>query len=182
MPFSTRIAFITALALSTALSLSACTPGDTDPDKPEGAKPITTGPAAPPGAPEGTCWSHEYTPAVIETVTERIVIQPAQIGADGKVISQPVHRLVTSRKIVKERKEIWIETPCDDQMTPEFIASVQRALSVRGLYRGSATGRMDRRTRRAILRFQTPMGIESGTLSIDAARKLGLISVKRDKG
>jgi peptidoglycan hydrolase-like protein with peptidoglycan-binding domain len=64
-------------------------------------------------------------------------------------------------------------------MTPEFVASVQRALKVRALYRGPISGQMDSRTRAAIRAFQAPDGLDSGILSLDAARKLGLVAVER---
>jgi peptidoglycan hydrolase-like protein with peptidoglycan-binding domain len=79
---------------------------------------------------------------------------------------------------VKERSVTWFETPCAAGQTPDFVASVQRALAARGLYRGPAHGEMDARTRAAIRRFQTPEGLDSGILSLAAARKLGLVPVK----
>ena len=61
------------------------------------------------------------------------------------------------------------------------MSSVQRALSVRGLYRGPITGQMDSPTRAAIRKFQKPQGLDSGILSTAAARKLGLIAMERPK-
>ena len=56
---------------------------------------------------------------------------------------------------------------------------LQRALTVRGHYTGPVTGKMDRPTRQAILGFQRRNGLESQQLSLDSARRLGLISVPR---
>nr|WP_235857849.1 peptidoglycan-binding domain-containing protein [Marimonas lutisalis] len=134
---------------------------------------------APPGAAPGTCWGKDVTPAVIETVTEKILLQPAQVLDDGTVISDPVYKTETRQAIVKERRELWFETPCEDQLTPDFVASLQRALQARGIYRGAITGEMDARTRRAIRHYQAPQGLDSGILSLAAARKLGLVAVGR---
>ncbi len=134
---------------------------------------------APPGAAPGTCWGKDVTPAIIETVTDRILIQPAEVLDDGTVIAEPIYKLETRQTIVQERRELWFETPCEDQLTPDFVASVQRALAARGLYRGAVTGEMDARTRRAIRQFQAPQGIDSGILSLAAARKMGLVAVER---
>lgn len=132
---------------------------------------------APPGAAPGTCWGKTTTPAVIETVTEQVLLQPAQVSVDGTVMSPAIYKTETQQRIVRERKETWFETPCPADMTPEFIASVQRALAVRDLYAGPVTGEMDARTRAAVRRFQSPQGLDSGILSLAAARRLGLAQV-----
>lgn len=136
---------------------------------------------APPGAAPGTCWGKDITPAVVETVTEQILVQPAQILADGTVSQPAIYRTETRQAIVQERTETWFETPCATVQTPEFIASVQRALKARGFYRGTITGQMDTRTRAAIRRYQTPEGLNSSILSMAAARKLGLVAVTRSQ-
>jgi len=137
---------------------------------------------APPGAPPGTCWGKHVSPAVIETVTEQILMQPAEIHADGTVTRPAIYKTETVQRIVRERRETWFETPCAGDQTPEFLASLQRALAVRGLYHGPVSGQMDARTRAAVRRFQKPQGLDSGILSLAAARKLGLVAVDLDKG
>lgn len=128
----------------------------------------------PPGSPSDACWGQDVQPAVIETVTEQIILQPAQVRGDGTVQAPAVYKTETRQAIVKERRELWFRTPCPPEMTPDFIASLQRALTVRGDYGGPITGRMDRVTRRAVRRYQAPLGLDSGILSLAAARKLGL--------
>lgn len=119
------------------------------------------------------------TPAVIETVTEQVLVQPPQIASDGGAIIAPaVYKTDTRQRIVQDRQEFFFEVPpCPPtQMTPEFIASVQRALEVRGgVYRGAITGEMDARTRRAIRQFQLP-AFNSDILTMDSARRLGLVA------
>jgi hypothetical protein len=135
---------------------------------------------APPGADPGTCWGKDVSPAVIETVTEQIMLQPAEILADGSIAAPAIYKTETRQAIVKERRETWFETPCAADLTPEFNASVQRALKVRGLYRGPVHGQLDGLTRAAIRAYQKPQGLDSGILSLAAARKLGLVAVERD--
>lgn len=134
----------------------------------------------PPNAPEGSCWGRDTTPAKIETVTEQIMLQPAEISANGQVLSPAVFKTETHQQITRERSEVWFETPCPEDLTPQFIASVQRALSVRGYYSGRITGVLDRATLRAVRRYQAPQGLDSGVLSLAAARKLGLVAVARE--
>lgn len=135
--------------------------------------------APPPGSDPNSCWGKDVSPAVIETVTERILVQPAEVSSDGTVVSEPVYRQDTRQAIVKERREIWFETPCQDQLTPDIIATLQRALKARGLYAGALTGNMDAPTRTAIRRFQAREGLDSSILSLWAARKLGLVAQER---
>lgn len=164
------------------LWLAACDPANipspdlgalTEPDV------VRTNAAAPPGAKPGTCWGRVISPATIETVTEQVLIQPAEVLDDGTVISLAVYRSETQQRIVQERRETWFETPCDAFWTDEFTATLQRALKVRGMYNGAITGALDKRTRAAIRRYQAPQGLDSSILSLAAARKLGLIAVER---
>jgi len=62
-------------------------------------------------------------------------------------------------------------------LTPDLVASLQRALTARGLYGGQINGMMDRATRHAVRGYQAPLGLDSGILSLAAARKLGLAVV-----
>ena len=135
----------------------------------------------PPGAAPGTCWGTSATLAVIETVTEQILIQPADVRADGTVVSPGIYKTETIQRIVKPRQETWFQTPCPDMMTQDFIASLHRALQVRGVYRGPVTGEMDRRTRLAIRRYQAPQGLKSDILALETGRQLGLVAVPRDR-
>ncbi len=130
----------------------------------------------PPGASEGSCWGKHVTPAEVETVTHQIQLQPAEIRTDGTVSAPAVYKTETSQQIVKERRELWFETPCAPQLTPEFVSSLQRALKARGHYRGAITGYIDARTHTAIRKYQAEQGLNTSILSLAAARKLGLIS------
>ncbi len=165
-----------------ALCLQACVAPSASPDLSALNEPklhYTTG-VAPPGAKPGTCWGRSASPAVIETVTEQILVQPAEVLADGSVIQPAVYKTETLQKIVKERRETWFQTPCAKDMTQEFIESLQRALKARELYRGTITGTLDARTRAAIRRYQEPQGLDSGILALETGRQLGLIAVARD--
>ena len=134
----------------------------------------------PPDAEPGACYGKEVSPAVIETVTQHVVVRAAKYGDDGEVLSPAAYRTETVQKIVQERADIWFKTPCFGVRVGAFTASLQRALKVRGLYHGRISGEMDGRTRRAVRKYQQPLGLDSGTLSLASARKLGLVAVERD--
>ncbi len=135
---------------------------------------IVTRGAGPEDARADACYAQDVTPAIIETVTEQVLVQPPEIASDGTVRAPAIFRTDTRQAIVRERREIWFETPCSAEDDPDFIASLQRALTARGHYTGPVTGQMDMRTRRAIRELQLPQGLNSGALSLAAARQLGL--------
>ena len=172
-----RILF-SALAL---LSLSAC--GSAGPDPGIFGEPEVTrlSQTAPPGAAAGSCWGKNVTPAIIETVTHQVLLQPTQVLADGSVIHPAIYKTETLQDIIRERRETWFLVPCAAAMTPDFIASVQRALAARGMYNGSISGEMNAGTRAAVRRFQKPEGLDSGILSLAAARKLGLVAIRAEE-
>jgi len=135
----------------------------------------------PPEGDANTCYSRDITPAVIETVTEQVIVQSPEIAGDGTVLSPGAYRTVTEARIVQDRREIWFEVLCPEMLTPQFIASLQRALAARGLYHGDVTSQMNPETARAIRRFQEPEGLHSAVLSVAAAKRLGLAVYARDE-
>jgi len=134
----------------------------------------------PEGAMPGSCWGRTVSPAVIETVTEQVQVQPAQISTTGEIQALPIYRTETRQKIVTQRKDNWFETPCADQLTPQFIETLQRALAARGEYGGEISGLFDAPTRKAMRIYQTTSGgPDSPVLALATARTLGLIAVER---
>lgn len=134
---------------------------------------------APQGAASGTCWGKTISAAIIETVNREVLLQPAQVSTDGRIQQPAVYKKEDRQEIIQPRRETWYETVCPTLLTEEFVASLQRALSVRGSYRGQITGLLDDKTRRSIRKFQIDSGFDSGILTVDAARTLGLIAVER---
>lgn len=134
-------------------------------------------PGPPPG-PEGACWATDTAPLVIETVSEQVLVSPEERGPDGAVIRPAVFRSVSHQKIVQEREEIWFRSPCPEEFTVSFVASLQRALKARGLYLDPVTGTMDAATEEALRRYQAGRGLDSRKLSLAAARELGLVAAE----
>ncbi|WP_226779181.1 peptidoglycan-binding domain-containing protein [Oceaniglobus trochenteri] len=135
----------------------------------------------PVGSDPNACYSQDVTPALIETVTEQVVEQPPELSKDGTLRRPATYRTVTEARIVKDRSDIWFQTPCPDELTPQFIASLQRALAARGLFAGRVSGVMDAETRQAVRRYQKAEGLHSGVISTAAAKRLGLAVYERDE-
>jgi hypothetical protein len=126
---------------------------------------------------EGACWASQIRPAVIETITEQVLVRPeTRDPATGAITGPATFRTETRQEIVSDQTPVWFRTPCDEILTPDFIATLQRALRARGLYRGLTSGQIDSATSRAISAYQTPRGLPSGTLALATARELGLIA------
>ena len=75
----------------------------------------------------------------------------------------------------KPRCVTKIEAVCTEDLTQEFIASLQRAFQARGLFSSTITVSMDTTKRRARLIFQTVKGVESETVVKATAQELGLV-------
>ncbi|MCC5987836.1 MAG: peptidoglycan-binding protein [Pararhodobacter sp.] len=143
----------TALPLVAVLVLAACqstAPDSTAPDA--AATRADTGEAAPVMRGLPGCLASDMVPVV----------------ADDAIASDAA--------AMEERQ---FAVPCPEQMDADFVASLQRALIVRGYHEGTATGSMDSTTAEAVRRYQRPRGLDSTILSLDAARSLGLVAVGR---
>lgn len=136
-------------------------------------------PGPPPG-PKDACWQSDVTPLVIETVSEQVMVAEEKRDATGRIIQPAAFRTSTHQRIVQERERVWFQSPCPAEMTPDFVASLQRALKARGLYLLPLTGTLDAATESAIQRFQADRGLDSPRLSLAAARELGLIATRRE--
>ncbi len=159
-----------ALALLSCAPVPVTAPGKGNP----GIELVRLKGDGPPKGPEGACWASSTTPAVIETVTEQEILSPEVRDAEGKVVTPASFRTSAHQRMVQEREVVWFRAPCPEDVTVTFIASLQRALKARGLYLLPVTGVMDAATSEAVRRFQADRGLDSPTLSLAAARDLGI--------
>lgn len=135
----------------------------------------------PPPSPDGECWASSVTPAIIETVTEQVVVTEEQRDESGAVLAPATYRTQTHQRMVRDREEVWFRAPCPADQTVQFVASLQRALKARGLYLWPVTGEMDAETAEAVRRFQAERGLDSPVLSLAAARELGIAVTSLDE-
>ena len=152
---------LTILMCSVAL-LAGCQTGTAEPEvrRAEAAvTPLNT-------ASGDACWATDRVPALTETVF-------VETDADGA-------REARERQ-VRPAEDRLFSVPCPTQMEGDFHASLQRALTARGLYSGAVTGDFDTETADAVRRFQAPQGLDSAILSLQAAQQLGLVPVPRDQ-
>jgi len=130
--------------------------------------------SGPPDGPEGTCWAHDLIPAVYETTTEQSLVAAEKRDADGHIVTPAAYKSVSRLRVLQDRRDIWFVAPCPDEMTPGFLATLQRALKARGYYTAGLTGVMDDATTEALRKYQADHGLDSPLLSRAAARQLGV--------
>jgi hypothetical protein len=128
---------------------------------------------------DGRCFANDISPAVIETVTIQEIESPEVRNEAGQVIRPAAFRTVKRQQIVRERAGIRFETVCPQNYTVERVSTLQRALKARGFYNGPISGTLDPATGAAIQQFQRLGGPDTVLLSIDTARKLGVIAFDR---
>lgn len=177
---------LTALILAAPI-LTGCTApsvpfGQTEAGHPDLSAELVRqdGDTPPTGGPT-ICWAQEVTPAVIETVTDQVLVSADLRDASGNVVKPAVFSTLINQRMVQDRERVWFRTPCPAQIDATFLASLQRALKARGLYRQGLSGQMDAPTRAAIRKYQAARGLDSDTLSLRAAQALGLIEIPRSE-
>ncbi len=164
------------LAIPLLLVLAACQTAAPLPDgSPDlAAELIDKRDDTPPKTAEGVCWGSDTVPAVIETVTEQILVEPEARAADGSVVRPAVFRSEQRQRILSDRRDVWFRAPCPEDQTADFIATLQRALKARGIYLEPVTGVADAATASAVRRYQAPLGLDSPVLALATARALGI--------
>lgn len=125
------------------------------------------------------CWASDRIPAMERMVYDERVLREAERDQTGRILREAVVERTPRRLVERAAEERLFAVPCPDQLTPDLIAALQRALMVRGHFDGSATGVLDTATRAAVRDFQRPQGLDSDILSLDAAWQLGLIAMPR---
>ena len=127
--------------------------------------------------PDNQCYFNKVTPAEISSRVETRLAKVEARDNNGNLISPAEYETKRTQIITKPRLVKKIDAVCPEDLTTEFVSSLQRAFRARGLFAGVVNGTLDLATRRAIRDFQTVRGIESATLAKATAQELGLVSL-----
>ena len=123
------------------------------------------------------CYFEKITPAEISTQVKTRLVQPEKRDTAGQLVSPARYETTRKQTIAKPRSVTKIDAVCPEDLTPEFIASLQRAFQARSLFSSAITGSFDAPTRRAIMNFQSVRGVESTTVTKATAQELGLVVI-----
>lgn len=130
----------------------------------------------------GRCLGRITTPAVVESQTAQVLDSPAVTDGSGTVTQPATYRTVTRHRMLRDREETTFEAICPEQLTREFLASLQRALSARGRYQGTPDGLTDRALVEAVRSYQTHLGgPDSRLLARRTALELGLVPARSEE-
>ena len=132
-------------------------------------------------APDGRCFARTNAPTQTIIVEEQVLVVPEVRDANGTMTSPPVFRNITRPQTVDVGVGERFETLCAPQYTQTMIATLQRALRVRGTYTGPISGTLDAATSQAVLDFQRSIGRDSAVLDMSTARQLGIVTTPIDK-
>lgn len=168
------VGLLASLWLAACASIPVAAPGSEDLTQEAVRRSATLGP---PDRGTLACWGHDTIPALIETVTDSRLDRPELRDAAGQVIRPARYASTARQRMIHDRQEVYIRTPCYNQLTPDTIVTLQRALKARGYYRQALTGVLDKATLLAIRRYQADHGLDTAVLSLKAAENLGLVSV-----
>ena len=158
--------------------LSNCAP---QPDTAPPPSPSASGPMFAAGEIEtdanGRCFTRTIEPTATRIIEEQIIVAPEVRAADGTITSPAIFRNVSGPRTVTVGEGDRFETLCPPQYTPELVATLQRALKARQAYAGPITGNFDTATRTAVRAFQTERGTDSTLVSVEVARRLGVVAL-----
>jgi hypothetical protein len=134
-------------AVLAVMTVAACAPGLPGP-QPLDLRAALEGTPQPAVAADGACWGRD------------------KLSAEGVAGA--------GLPFAEAGREVWFQVPCAAEMTADFVATLQRALQVRGYFAAEVTGTLDDPTSAAVRRFQAARGFDSGVLTLAAARALGV--------
>lgn len=129
---------------------------------------------------DGRCFARMDQPTRTTIVEELELVIPETRDANGVVTAPPVYRTITRPQTAVVGEGLRFETLCPPEYTPDRVATIQRALRVRGAYAGPINGTLDAATGNAIRQFQQPQGIQSDVIGLDVARDLGVVATPID--
>jgi hypothetical protein len=124
---------------------------------------------------DGVCFAQTAPQLSTRIVTRQVEVVPAVTAADGTVQTPPVFRNQTGPVTEEVAPGTRFATLCPDELTPERVATLQRALKARLAFNAPITGVYDAATSTAVQAFQVPLGIDSPELARSLAQRLGLI-------
>lgn len=121
------------------------------------------------------------TPGLTETVetSRTAVVQHATLSLPENTSRECWARYSVNAGTLRNGalEEVAFRVPCPEQVSPAFLSTLQRALTVRGYFEGEVTGRPDAATRAAVQAFQRDNGFNSPILTLETAQRLGLLPI-----
>ena len=111
-------------------------------------------------------------PAEYQTVRVRKLVEPAK----ERTVQIPAeYETVVKREKITDSRLEWKSVLCETNTTPNVIASMQRALKMRGFNPGRIDGVLGRETLDAVASYQRSKGMASGQLTMETLKSLNVL-------
>ena len=111
-------------------------------------------------------------PAEYQTVRVRKLVEPAK----ERVIDVPAeYDTVVKRQKVSDSRLEWKSVLCETNANADVIASLQRALKMRGYNPGRIDGVLGRETMDAVATYQRNKGMAAGQLTMETLKSLNVL-------
>ena len=124
---------------------------------------------------DGRCFAFTIPPTETQVIIEQVISIPEARAEDGTLITPAIYRDQEREIQVPVGDSDRFEVICPQNLSQNFVASVQRALLVRGYHVEAVNGLIDQPTRNAILTYQKDQGLISANLGVQTAIGLGLV-------
>lgn len=111
-------------------------------------------------------------PAEYSTITKKVEVTPTTVK---KIEVPATYKTVTRTVEDAPARTVWTSVLCDINTTPDVVRRLQNALKSKGHYGGPIDGIIGAQTRRGVASYQASNGVDSDILTLDSAKKLGLI-------
>ncbi len=113
----------------------------------------------------------EIIPAEYKTVMVKKLVTPAR---ENRITIPAEYGSVTENTLVTDATLQWQSILCETNTTPSVINKIQRALNTAGYEAGSVDGVLGSQTLTALRQFQVDNGMASGSITMEALKKLGV--------
>ncbi len=140
-------------------------------------EPILTYPNKPHWTAPETCWTREVVQVRILSDAREDELEIQAEHANSVFLWSRFNPDARPQTHIEERL-VWFATPCPDELTPEHIRTLQRALAVRGLFIGVETGELDEPTIQAIRAYQSARTLHSGRLARETLVQMGVVTAR----
>jgi hypothetical protein len=111
-------------------------------------------------------------PAEYSNVTKTVEVTPASTNT---TTTPATYKTVTKTVNAAPSRTVWTSVLCDVNTTPGVVRRLQTSLKSAGHYGGPIDGVIGSQTRSGIKSYQSAQGVKSDILTIDSAKKLGII-------
>lgn len=121
------------------------------------------------------CTSANPKDCMIRCLVEVPTPEEVKIVVDTKQTENFYIRKVSADELIEMGCDfVWKTTLCEASITPDVVQQVQNVLRDKGYYKGKDSGLLDKKTKRALIRFQKHNALPFGNLDYDTLELMNI--------